>query len=114
MATKKPTAKAKPNTKITPSRAYELSDSLRKTGLTNPVSQKDIFNPKVQRQREYDRDKSQRLKRRADQAVEKAGGIPVDYRFDSQRYDRSLDRASINKAVGRDMPLPSSSQLFDA
>lgn len=104
-------AKQKPNTKISASRAYELSDSLRKTSNTDVPGER--FFQRSRRQA-ADREKSQRLKSRADKAVEKAGGIPLDYRFDSQKYDRSLDRASINKAAGRDMPLPSSSQLFDA
>jgi len=111
----KPKTVKKPNTKISASRAYELSDSLRKTGQTNPITIKQGFDPSVQRQRTADRDKSIRLKTRADEAVKKAGGVRADYRIDGHRYDRSLDRSSIdNKAVGRDMPLPESSQLFDA
>lgn len=112
MATQKPTAK--PNTKISASRAYELSDSLRKTGQTIPAKPADRLNPQIQRRMAADREKSIRLKTRADEAVKKAGGIPADYRFEGKRYDRSLDRASMNKAAGRDMPLPPSSQLFDA
>jgi hypothetical protein len=94
--------KLKPG-QVTAKRAYELSDSLAKTG-SRPVK----FGPNVGaeiRSKAYDREKSLRLKTRADEAVKKAGGIARDYR---------MDTSSINKAAGRDMPLPSSSQLFDA
>ena len=97
--------KLKPG-QITAKRAYELSDSLAKTGTRRiPFSEAVKTKGGAYRQAEADRVKSQRLKTRADEAVKKAGGIPRDYR---------MDTSSVNKAAGRDMPLPSSSQLFDA
>jgi hypothetical protein len=122
MATQKPSAKAKPNTKISPSRAYELADSLMNTTKTRigfgkgttPQERLDDQTRKI-RTRNYNYDKSIRLKTRADEAVEKAGGVKADLRL-GDRYNRRWDsNASVdNKAVGRDMPLPPSSELFNA
>jgi hypothetical protein len=112
----KPKSVKKPNTKISPSRAYELADSLMEASKRRiqhtPGSGSSI---NQLRSKAYDRDKSIRLKTRADQAVEKAGGVKADSRL-GDRYNRRWDsNASVdNKAVGRDMPLPESSKLFDA
>jgi hypothetical protein len=96
--------KLKPG-QITAERAYKLSDSLAKAS-ERPVRFGSAQQAKSDlRSKEADRLKSQMLKKKADEAIKKSGGVIREYR---------MDVSSANKTMGIDMPLPSSSQLFDA
>ena len=92
---------------ISAKRAYELSDSLYNAN-------KKLNSFKDQKVIQSNREKAGRLKDRANEAMKKAGGklygTSPSATYDSRAYEIS----SVNKAVGRDMPLPPSSQLFDA
>ena len=100
----KTTKKLKPG-QITAERAYQLSDSLAKASA-RPVRFGSAQQAKSDlRSKEADRLKSQMLKKKADEAIKKSGGVIREYR---------MDVSSANKAVGRDMPLPPSSKLFGA
>jgi hypothetical protein len=96
-------SKLKPG-QVTVRRAYELSDSLAKTA-NKPLNWEGgvkAVDSQLKSQ-DNDREKSQRLKTRADEAIKKAGGITRDYRFDSQKNDRTLDKKKMGGKVAKKM-----------